>query len=154
MVICNYYHCFVQYAKCVSDEKQVKFWSLCPQNTPFGPVKPAETVHLPKANPNNTVQCNKKKRKGKENWSRLLHNNVAGTMVYWSQKSTCQVTRSIVLALLLLVPNLMENSSLRPSLRPHQIVIFFDRKVVSPLASILKNLTCRLLCISVSTNLM
>jgi hypothetical protein len=111
VAICNYYHCFVQYAECVSDEKQVKFWSRCPQNTPLGsPLKPASTVHLLKANLNNTVQCNKRKRNGKENWSRSLHNNVAGTMVCWCQKSTCQVTRSIVFCstrhLLLLVVDL------------------------------------------------
>jgi hypothetical protein len=48
----------------------------------------------------------------------LLHNIVAGTMVYWSQKLTCQVNQVHRLlfsrALLLLVLDLMEYSSLRP----------------------------------------
>jgi len=96
LTICNYYDCLVQYAKCISDEKGEILVPLPSksQNTALGsPLKLAESVHLLKANPNNTVQSNKKKRKGKRSWWRLLRNIVAGKVVGWSQKLTCQVNQ-------------------------------------------------------------
>ena len=72
LTICNYHQsCTVRQMHIWW--KKMKFWFLCPQNTALGsPLKPAESVHLLKANPNNTVQWNKKKRKGKRSWWRLL----------------------------------------------------------------------------------
>jgi hypothetical protein len=71
-------------------KKQAKCWSLWPQNTQLGsPLKPEESIHLPKANPNNTVQSNKKKTKGE---TKLV-------------KLTCQVNQVIGLTFVSPRPN-------------------------------------------------
>lgn len=91
LAICNYYHCFVQYAKCVFDEEQVNFgpfaFSVWFSIGASGMLsisiwwKPTQITQIHEA----------KEKKGKRKFAKVRAYYFCRHNGYWSQKLTCHV---------------------------------------------------------------